>query len=145
VASIGHQGVRAACLRIAVNVMGACAMPAPVLVVHEDPNTRELALRALRAAGHEVVAFADPMIVLDAIGAGSRVRVLVTSATFPARKPNGVSLARMVRVKRPGIKVVFIAALEDHPFTEGVGEALPLALDPQALVDAVGRLLTAPD
>jgi hypothetical protein len=43
---------------------------------------------------------------------------------------------------RPGVKVVFIAALEDHPFTEGVGEALALALDPQALVDAVERMLT---
>jgi DNA-binding NtrC family response regulator len=120
-------------------------MPAPVLVVHEDPNTRELALSALRAAGHEVVAFADPIVALDAIESDSRVRVLVTSVTFPARKPNGVSLARMVRVKRPGIKVVFIAALEDHPFTEGVGEVLPLALDPQALVDAVGRLMTPKD
>jgi hypothetical protein len=37
---------------------------------------------------------------------------------------------------------VFIAALEDHPFTEGVGEALPLALDPKTLIDAVQRALS---
>jgi DNA-binding NtrC family response regulator len=125
----------------------ASAMPAPVLVVHEDPDTRELALIALRAAGHEAVAFANPMIALDAIEAeaDSRIRILVTSATFPASKPNGVSLGRMVRVKRSGTKIVFIAALEDHPFTDGVGEALPLALDPQALVDAVERMLTLRD
>ena len=120
-------------------------MPAPVLIVHEDLNTRELALSALRAAGHEAVAFADPIVALDAIEADSRVRVLVTSVTFPTSKPNGVSLGRIVRVKRPGVKIVFIAALEDHPFTEGVGEALPLALEPQALADTVGRLLTADD
>jgi DNA-binding NtrC family response regulator len=120
-------------------------MPAPVLVVHEDPDTRELALIALRAAGHEAVAFADPMVALDAIEADSRMRILVTSATFPAGKPNGVSLGRMVRVKRSGTQIVFIAALEDHPFTDGVGEALPLALDPQALVDAVERLLILQD
>jgi DNA-binding NtrC family response regulator len=120
-------------------------MPAPVLVVHDDPNTRDLALSTLRAAGHEVVAFADPIVALIAIEADSRVRVLVTSMTFPAGKPNGVSLGRMVRVKRPGIKVVYIAALEDHPFTEAAGEALALALDPQALVDAVDRLLTPHD
>ena len=120
-------------------------MPAPVLVVHEDPDTRELALSALRASGHEAVAFADPIVALDAIEADSRLRVLVTCATFPAGKPNGVSLGRMVKVKRPGVKIVFLAALEDHPFTEGVGEALPLALDPQILVDTVGRLLTAED
>jgi DNA-binding NtrC family response regulator len=119
-------------------------MPTPVLIVHDDLNTRELALSALRAAGHEAVAFADPIVALDAIEADSRVRVLVTSVTFPTGKPNGDSLGRMVRVKRPK-KIVFIAALEDHPFTEGVGEALPLALEPQVLADTIGRLLTADD
>jgi hypothetical protein len=63
-----------------------------VLVVHEDADTRELALGALRAADHEAVAFVDPIVALDAIEADSRVRVLVTGATFPAGKPNGVSL-----------------------------------------------------
>jgi len=38
----------------------------------------------------------------------------------------------MVKVKRPGV-----AALEDHPHTEGVGGFLPTPLDPQALVDVV--------
>jgi DNA-binding NtrC family response regulator len=120
-------------------------VPAPVLVVHDDPDTRALALAALRAAGLEAVAFADPMVALDAIEADSRVRVLVTSTTFPAGKPNGVALGRMLKLKRRALKVIFIASLEDHPFTEGVGEALPLALDPQTLIQAVERALAPED
>lgn len=39
---------------------------------------------------------------LDAIQSVSSVRVLVTSVTFPDRKLNGISLARMVWVKPAG-------------------------------------------
>ena len=51
-------------------------MPAPVLVVHDEQNTRELAVAALRDAFLEVVGFDDPLRALDAIEARSRVRVL---------------------------------------------------------------------
>ena len=60
-------------------------MPAAVLVVHDDRDTRELAIAALRRAFLEVVGFADPMTALDAIEASSRVRVLVTRVLFRAR------------------------------------------------------------
>jgi DNA-binding NtrC family response regulator len=119
-------------------------MPAPVLVVHNEFDTRELALTALRAAGHETAGFENPMTALDAIEANSRVRVLVTGVDFGPGTLNGVALARMVKVKRPGLLAVFVASLEDHPHTERVGDFLPTPLDPHALVDAVGRLLTAP-
>jgi hypothetical protein len=36
-------------------------MPAPVIVVHDDFDTRELVTNTLRDAGHEVTAFASPM------------------------------------------------------------------------------------
>lgn len=116
-------------------------MPAPVLVVHNEFGTRELALTALRAAGREAAGFENPMTALDAIEADSRVRVLVTGVDFGDGKLNGVALALMVKAKRPGLQAVFVASLEDHPHTEGVGDVLPTPLDPQALVDVVGRLL----
>jgi DNA-binding NtrC family response regulator len=76
-------------------------MPAPVLVVHDEQNTRELAVSALREAFLEAVGFDDPMKALDAIEASSRVRVLATCVMFAPGKLNGVALARMVRMKRP--------------------------------------------
>lgn len=36
-------------------------MPAPVIVVHDEPDTCELAVSALCAAGIQAAGFADPM------------------------------------------------------------------------------------
>jgi DNA-binding NtrC family response regulator len=46
-------------------------MPAPVLVVHDEQNTRELTVSALREASLEAVGFEDPIAALDAIDASS--------------------------------------------------------------------------
>ena len=120
-------------------------MPAPVLVVYDEQDIRELAVSALRAVFLEAVGFEDPMTVLDAIETDSRARVLVTRMAFRPGKPNGAALARMVKLKRPGIKVVFIARAENEPYTEGLGVLLPRPLNPDILVATVGRLLASPD
>ena len=99
-------------------------MPAPVLVVHDEQDVRELAVSALRAAFLEVVGFADPIAALDVIETDSRVRVLVTRVVFGPGKPNGVALARMVRLKRPGTKVVFVARAENE-FAHGRARRSP--------------------
>jgi DNA-binding NtrC family response regulator len=120
-------------------------MPAAVLVVHDELSTRERAVSALRAAFLEVIGFSDPMAALEAIEASSRVRVLVTRVVFGRGKLNGVALARMVRVKRPGTKVVFVAREEYAPHTEGLGVFLPMPLNPFIFVATVGRLLATQD
>ncbi len=120
-------------------------MPAPVIVVHPEPDTRDLALVTLRAAGHEVVGFDDPMVTLDTVEYDSRLRVLVTGIDFGDRKLNGVALARMLRYKRPGVRAVFVASGESSGHAEGVGPVLATPLDPQALVNVVGDLLSQRD
>jgi hypothetical protein len=57
-------------------------MPIPVVVVHDDYETRGLAADTLRAAGYEVAAFDSPMRVLDAMDSPTRIRVLVTRVDF---------------------------------------------------------------
>jgi DNA-binding NtrC family response regulator len=116
-----------------------------VLVIHYEFDTRELALASLHAAGHEAIGFENAMTALDAIEADSRVRVLVTGVDFGQGSLNGVALARMVKVKRPGLQAIHIASLEDHPYTERVGEFLSLPLDAQALVEVVRQLLVVSD
>jgi DNA-binding NtrC family response regulator len=112
-----------------------------VIVVHDETATREVAVSALRSAGLEAVGFDDPMKALLALEAGTRARVLVTRVDFGPGKPNGVALGLMGRLKRPGLKVVFVATEEVQPYTEGVGEFLPLPLDPEALAATVGLAL----
>ena len=120
-------------------------MLALVLVSPDDTSTRELAVAALNAAGIMAVGFRDPMAALDAIEAAPQIRVLVTRVDFGVGKLNGVALMRMVKVKRPRIQVLFLALPENREHTEGVGEFLPMTIDPYLLVDAIGRLLTATD
>jgi CheY-like chemotaxis protein len=118
-------------------------MPAPVVVVHNETDTRELAVIALQAAGHEVADFTDPMQALNAVRASGRARVLVTRIDFGPGQLNGVALAQMVRAKQRSIRALFIGRPENQHHTEGVGQFLPVPLDPQALVDAADRLLSA--
>jgi len=120
-------------------------MPAAVVVVHDDQDVRDRAVAALRAASFEVAGFEDPMAVLAAMEASSHVRVLVTRVVFGPGKPHGVALALMVRVKRPGTKVVFVAREENAPHTEGLGVFLPMPLNPDILVATVSRLLSTED
>jgi DNA-binding NtrC family response regulator len=119
-------------------------MPTPVLVAHDDKATRDLALAALSVAGIEAVGFEDPIAALDAIETNSRVRVLVTRVDFGSGKLNGVALARMLRVKRPGAKILFLALPSNAHHTEGEGEFLPMPLvEPHLLVDAVSKMLAS--
>ena len=78
------------------------------------------AVTALRADFLDVIGFDNPMAALNAIEDDTRIRVLITRVAFGPGKLNGVALARMVRVKRPGTKVVFVARTE-HPIRRGSG------------------------
>lgn len=117
-------------------------MPSPVVVVHNETETRELAVTALQAAGHEVADFADPMQALSAVRASGRARVLVTRIDFGPGRLHGVALAQMVQAKQQSIRALFIGRPENQHYTDGVGAFLPVPLDAQALVETTNRLLS---
>jgi hypothetical protein len=48
------------------------------------------------------------------------VELLITRVDFSPGKPNGISLARMARYKRPTIQVVFTALPEFAEYTDGL-------------------------
>jgi DNA-binding LytR/AlgR family response regulator len=103
-----------------------------------------LAVATLGAAGIETVGFDDPIAALDAIETNPRVLVLVTRVDFGGGKLNGVALARMLRVKRPGAKVLFVSLPSNAHHAEGVGEFMPMLLvQPDLLVDMVSRMLVS--
>ena len=51
-----------------------------------------------------------------------------------------MALARIARVKRPEIKVVFTAAAENVEYIEGIGEAVTAPIDMSELVATVATL-----
>lgn len=116
-------------------------MPAPVLVVHQETEARQRMLVALRAAGCEAVGFDCPMAALDAIESNSRVRVLVTRIDFGNGKLNGAALARMLLVKRPDIKVVYVGRPENERHVTVEGPYLPHPVDMNVLAETVCGLL----
>jgi DNA-binding response OmpR family regulator len=117
------------------------AAGARVVLVHDEPEFGMQLTAALTLAGHLVAAFTDPMLALDMLDVDPRVRMLITRAQFSPGKPNGVSLARMARTKRPGIRVLLIARPEFAEHAEGVGAFMATPLGIRDVVETVGRLL----
>jgi len=116
-------------------------MTAPVVVVHQQHDTRQMLMSAVRAAGYEAAGFADPLIALYAIQTG--VRALVTRLDFGPNKLNGIELARMVRYKGLGVQVVFVGREENARSLDSTEAFVPHPVDPKAVADAIHRALAA--
>jgi DNA-binding NtrC family response regulator len=109
------------------------------MLLHDDPKFIEGAAAALRLAGHHVATFVQPLDALNALET-EHFELLITRVRFPIGQPNGVALARMARIKRPSIKVVFTVAAENVEYTEGLGEAVTAPIDVSELVATVARI-----
>src|SRR6267154_2280999 len=96
-------------------------MPATIVVVHEDPIFRTELHRALLAVGHDTTTFSNPTLALTALRMAQKTEVLITSVQF-GDQPVGLSLARVARSARPGVKVIFTALPRFQSFAEGFGE-----------------------
>jgi DNA-binding NtrC family response regulator len=116
-------------------------MPTRVVLVYDEPEFAGQLTADLRFAGYDVTAFVDPMAALEALDSSLYLEVLITRVNFGAGKVNGISLARMARSKRPGIRVLFAARPEFAEYAEGLGKFMPLPVSVPDIVDAVGRML----
>jgi two-component system cell cycle sensor histidine kinase/response regulator CckA len=85
--------------------------PAPgghetVLVVEDDPSVREIAVRALRARGYQVLEAANGVEALAlAEQPGHRIDLLVTDMIMP--QLGGLDLAEKLRANRPRLRALF--------------------------------------
>jgi DNA-binding NtrC family response regulator len=120
-------------------------VPARIVIVHDDEDLFTGVVVALRAAGHDVAAFKDPLLAHDALEAAQRVEVLITRVEFPLGRSNGISLALMTRMRRPGAKVLFVAREEYLRDAEGLGAFLSLPTPVESVVAAVERMLAEND
>ena len=97
---------------------------------------------ALHEASVDALSFASPMQALDAIEASEQAKNLVTRNDFGTGRLSGVALARMVKLKQPGMDVVFVGWPRNAEHVEEAGDFVPLPLDPQTLVETVSRRLS---
>jgi hypothetical protein len=69
------------------------------------------------------------------------IDMLITRIGFPPGQPHGVALGKMARVKRRGIKVLFVGAAERLEHTQGVGEFLAAPVTARDVAAMVGEML----
>jgi two-component system cell cycle sensor histidine kinase/response regulator CckA len=88
-----------------------------VLIVEDDPVVREIAARALRSAGYQVLVAANGREAL-ALGDDqvARIQLLVTDVIMPGK--NGREVAEELRVRNAGLPVLYISGYTQDVFTE---------------------------
>jgi DNA-binding NtrC family response regulator len=120
-------------------------MPARIVVVLDDPGIADQIAAAFADAAYDAMAFANPMTALDALEKAERTDLLITSPNFAPGQPNGVALARMTRLRRPGLKVLFIGPDEVAEHTVGIGEFMPSVVTVPQVLERAMQMLEADD
>jgi DNA-binding NtrC family response regulator len=123
-------------------------MPARIVMVHDEVEFLGPAGSALRASGHDVATFEDPMAALSVLEGRHNVELLITGVIFALGKLNGLTLALIARHMKPPapptraeMKILFIARAEYRKYTAGVGEFLDAPVSIPDLVAAVDALM----
>ena len=116
-------------------------MPAPIVVVLNDVTLADRAAEALTLLGHEAIAIPDPMSVLDALDGAKCIDMLVTSGNFGDGKPNGISLVRMTRAKRPDLMALFIGPPDIIDIISRHGKYLATPTTPMQIALAVEEMM----
>lgn len=107
--------------------------PPSILVVDDDEGFRYAASKALQNAGYLVTAASDFREALDLLDSDAPLDLLITDIVMPERI-HGFALARMVRMRRTGLKVLYLTAF-DVPTSEAAGKVLRKPLTNEQLVD----------
>jgi CheY-like chemotaxis protein len=85
---------------------------AVVLLVDDDAEVRAATTEMLRYAGHDVVEAGSGREALDCLDQhGDRIDLMIVDYVMPGM--NGVEVARLGRLKRPGLPILFITGFAD--------------------------------
>jgi len=120
---------------------------AKILVVEDQPEVRDLAVAALRRAGHDVSEATDGDEALARFGDRAlSLTLLLTDVVMPGL--NGRELAVRMQAVNPGLLVLFMSGYTDEILDQqqlvGPGSAfLAKPFTPSGLVKQVDQLLTA--
>jgi len=118
----------------------AASMKSPrILFVDDEEAFAYSAAKALRAAGYEVVVVPDHRDALPILEDKQHLDLMVSDVVMPERV-NGFALARMGRMRRPDLKVLFITAY-DLPEEQAIGRVLRKPISPEELVAQVQNAL----
>ena len=132
-ASAAHDGTNAALKQSKRSPDSARGI---VLLVENERASFDRTGSILRAAGYGVVHATTAVDALDILRGPRRIDLLLTAVDIP-NQPSGFTLARMARLRRPGLPVLYLAATGEFDRKESeraLGPILPKTVAPDALV-----------
>lgn len=118
---------------------------ARILVVDDDEITATSLAQCLSTAGHEAQvasSFQDALEVLEGPGP---LDLLITDLIMP-RQINGIALSRMARLRRAGLKVVYLTGYElpEAAKDQALGPILRKPVSEAMLLEQVEQVLGPP-
>jgi CheY-like chemotaxis protein len=114
-----------------------------ILLVDDDEAFCYAAAKALRSGGFDVTLAPDHRrLALQILEGPQPLDLLITDLVMPGGI-NGFALARMARMRRLDLRVLYLTAYE-LPMGEAVGKILRKPIDLEVLVSEVRLVLTAP-
>ncbi len=117
---------------------------ATILVVEDEEAARVSTAGLLKRAGYMVLPSPDYRLALSYLESEQPIDLLLTDIVMPDRV-NGLALARMARLRRPQIKLLYVTGYDIPGFeNEALGPELRKPFADDALVAAVERLLATP-
>jgi two-component system cell cycle sensor histidine kinase/response regulator CckA len=115
-----------------------------ILLVEDEDAVRTFASRALRNKGYRVTEAANGEGALDVLKTGEPLDVLITDVVMPGM--DGATLARLVRMERPEMRVLLISGYSEDVAFDGLSDDpavrfLPKPFSLKQLAGAVKELM----
>jgi CheY-like chemotaxis protein len=112
-----------------------------ILVVDDDEAFREATAGILRSAGYHILVAPDYRLALDILESDKLIALLLVDIVMPDRV-NGLALARMARLRRPGISVIYLSGYDIPGLeAEALGPIIRKPVDDDVLLDHIARVL----
>jgi CheY-like chemotaxis protein len=112
-----------------------------ILVVEDDSACREAVGRVLQREGYGVSLTTDFRGALEILESDQPVDLLLADIVMPDRV-NGIALARMARLRRRDIKIVYMTGYHIPGIDrEALGPILRKPIDDKVLIEEVERAL----
>jgi CheY-like chemotaxis protein len=118
-----------------------------ILVVEDDEDVREFAVRVLRDSGYHVLEAVNGGVALVLLEQDLPIDLLFTDIVMPG-EPDGIGLAERAKAMRPDLRVLYATGfagstrLDEHNI---YGKVLGKPYRPQQLASEVARLLASHD
>jgi CheY-like chemotaxis protein len=121
--------------------MMATPLASHILLIDDDEAFSYASAKALRNAGFEVSLAPDHRLALQILQSPQPIDLMITDIVMPGHV-NGFALARMARMRRLELKVIYVTAY-DFPDDGAIGKVLRKPLTTDRLVLEAGKALAS--